>query len=448
MRKRHAPPKRLTPKGQTTVNDEERPMFLLGPLAAVLRWLEALANLLSGPLLAVGAIIAVIDLTTDGRLTASYPPLLYLFAISQAVGVESQLMGAWDRARAALVHRRYWGLLGHVLLGVLLAVIVYVGLYAFLGEQSFHMTTTQALAALGVSARFWLFLRAGIAIFLVALSAWTRYRTPRQTSLEDERARLQRELELEPLRQRLRHTRLAGVRDAASALLRSPDLPDASDTPDPTHTNTPAHATGPSVAPVAATQEGAGMGDLRGDAETPVAASGAAGEAVVMAVASSASGPDDEPPTPPPAPTRPTRPARRAGKATAQASSNASSNGHTHDAKTLSLVPLHLPAPSDPGDSDPPDGAAHASTYPRVVHTPAQGRRRAPRRPLPSYENAARKAWADGAQSIDRMQRATGMSHSAAQAWVRTLKTEHAAQTPQIPSYEVYKGHEESSEVL
>lgn len=44
-----------------------------------------------------------------------------------------------------------------------------------------------------------------------------------------------------------------------------------------------------------------------------------------------------------------------------------------------------------------------------------------------SYEAQARTAWADGAQSIDRMKAATGMSHSVAQSWVRTLKAEEQA---------------------
>lgn len=55
------------------------------------------------------------------------------------------------------------------------------------------------------------------------------------------------------------------------------------------------------------------------------------------------------------------------------------------------------------------------------------GRRVRTRIPIANYEPQARAAWAEGARSIPKMERATGMSHSAAQSWVRTLKAESAA---------------------
>lgn len=62
--------------------------------------------------------------------------------------------------------------------------------------------------------------------------------------------------------------------------------------------------------------------------------------------------------------------------------------------------------------------AARASTNGSGVRT---------RVPVENYEPQARAAWAEGARSIPKMERATGMSHSAAQSWVRTLKAEAAA---------------------
>ncbi|HLY32234.1 MAG TPA: hypothetical protein VKQ36_14480 [Ktedonobacterales bacterium] len=350
--------------------NEDRPLFLLGPIAATLRWLEELANLLSGPLLAVGAIIAVIDLTTDGRLTATYPPILYLFAISQAVGVEMQLTGAWDRARHALAQRRWWGLLGQVLLGLLLGGIVYVGLYAFLGEQSFHMTTTQALTALGVSAHFWLFLRAGIAIFLVALSAWTRYRTPRQTSLQDERARIERELELEPLRQRLRHTRLAGVRDAASALVGGQGGTNTQPSPMEPSDGLPAHA-----------HDGAGEGKPASDATLHRDQPTAASEPVVLPDGTPNTPPDDDPHPPTP------RSGRR-GKAAV----NTASNGHSRRVATLQLVPFSADESADDPhnrEGDPP--AAKTTRQPRRRAAPAERRKQTQTRRGSALEVAAFK---------------------------------------------------------
>jgi hypothetical protein len=50
--------------------------FLAG-IAGLLRWLEELANIVSGPLLTAGLAIALIDLLTDGALLTTQPWLLY-----------------------------------------------------------------------------------------------------------------------------------------------------------------------------------------------------------------------------------------------------------------------------------------------------------------------------------------------------------------------------------
>lgn len=55
------------------------------------------------------------------------------------------------------------------------------------------------------------------------------------------------------------------------------------------------------------------------------------------------------------------------------------------------------------------------------------GRRVRTRVPVANYEPQARAAWEAGARTVTTMERATGMSHSAAQSWVRALKTEAAA---------------------
>jgi hypothetical protein len=58
----------------------------------------------------------------------------------------------------------------------------------------------------------------------------------------------------------------------------------------------------------------------------------------------------------------------------------------------------------------------------RPVRTPPLG---------PNLEDLARKAWANGHTSIERMRRATGMSRTAAASWVRTLKAESAIRAKQ-----------------
>jgi hypothetical protein len=75
----------------------ERPLFLLGWLSGLLRWLEEAIVLLSGPLMLVGLGIGLVALLSDGALLVAQPGLLYVWAVSQAVGVDGQLVGAWYR---------------------------------------------------------------------------------------------------------------------------------------------------------------------------------------------------------------------------------------------------------------------------------------------------------------------------------------------------------------
>ena len=104
-----------------------------------------------------------------------------------------------------------------------------------------------------------------------------------------------------------------------------------------------------------------------------------------------------------------------------------------------------LPAPDEDNDR-PPTGpgspsaaplrsAVTRTTQPAVLRlTPERSRRAAARGSNPptvrthkkavNHEQLARKAWATGATSVERMRRATGMSKAAASSWVRTLKME------------------------
>jgi hypothetical protein len=94
-----------------------------------------------------------------------------------------------------------------------------------------------ALARLGIDAASWQLQRALLAVFLVALSGFMRYHPQRRT-VADERAALERELELEPLRQRARALRATGVAALArTTLLAARGAP--SDPQPPTNGGTP-----------------------------------------------------------------------------------------------------------------------------------------------------------------------------------------------------------------
>lgn len=206
---------------------------MLAGIAGVIRWVEELANLLSGPLLTLGLGIALIDLLTDGSLLAHMPLLLYAWAISQAVGVDAQLVATWDRARIALREHRYWSLVGLFILGAVLAYVAWVAAQVFALQESEGVTTAQALARLGFDSAIWLVQRTALSVFLVCLAGWTRYHPPAQNvalSAQEERERLEADLLLEPLRQQKRAMQLRGARGALDAL-RGKEMPEPVETP-------------------------------------------------------------------------------------------------------------------------------------------------------------------------------------------------------------------------
>jgi hypothetical protein len=191
---------------------------LLGGIAATLRWFEELLALLSGPLLVIGLGISLTDLLTDGQLLAHQPLLLYAWAISQAIGVDAGLVGAWDKARAALRERRYWALAGLLLLGTALAYIGWIAAQVFAVQQSQGVTTAVALSQLGMDDTSWLIQRSLLSVLLVCLSGWSRYH-PQKATLDQEKAALRREAELLPLRQQVRRQKALGAVSLAKTML-------------------------------------------------------------------------------------------------------------------------------------------------------------------------------------------------------------------------------------
>lgn len=206
---------------------------MLAGIAGFIRWVEELANLLSGPLLTLGLGLALVDLLTDGKLLASVPLLLYVWAITQAIGVDAQLVSTWDRARIALREHRYWSLVGLFILGAVLAYVAWVAAQVFALQESEGVTTAQALQRLGMDSAIWLVQRTALSVFLVCLAGWTRYHPPAQNvalSAQEERERLEADLLLEPLRQQKRAMQLRGARGALDAL-RGKETPVQDETP-------------------------------------------------------------------------------------------------------------------------------------------------------------------------------------------------------------------------
>jgi hypothetical protein len=187
-------------------------------LATCLRWLEELIVIVAGPLLVGGLGISLVDLLSDGRLLATRPFLLYAWAISQAIGLDAQLVGSFAKARQALRARRYWELAGLLVLGGALAWVAWIAAQVFAVSQADGLSTAAALAQLGLDQHSWLVQRAALSVLLVCLSGWTRYHPPSKAqTLAREKATLEQELALAPLRQRLRTQKANGL----AALARS-----------------------------------------------------------------------------------------------------------------------------------------------------------------------------------------------------------------------------------
>lgn len=202
-------------------------------IAAFLRWLEELVVLISGPLLMAGLGIGLIALLSDGALLVNAPWLVYAWAISQTVGVDGQLVGAWYRVSVAVGRRQLGVALAYLLLGLILAYIAYVAALVFATQQAYHLTTGQALARLGMDATSWLWQRSAVSVLLVCLSGYLRYRAPRKLarSLDERKRAIQEQMEIEALKQQQRTQRAQaaiGLVKGLTTAVRSPTVAVAS----------------------------------------------------------------------------------------------------------------------------------------------------------------------------------------------------------------------------
>lgn len=147
----------------------------LGVLATVLHWFEEFLNTINGLALMLGAGIAVTDLLTDGQLSRLSDGFIYTWAISQALGIEVQLLSAFARARRAQRTGATGAMIGWLFLGVILLLVTFLAGYVYSLVRTEHISTDVALAQLGISTFAFLGVRALLAAGLVALSGWTRY---------------------------------------------------------------------------------------------------------------------------------------------------------------------------------------------------------------------------------------------------------------------------------
>jgi hypothetical protein len=195
----------------------QRELPMLAGIAAVIRWFESLILLLAGPLLTIGLGVAVVDLATNNALLNSVPWLLVAWGVAMAIGLDAQVIAAWDRVGVAFRQRQWFVLVLYLVVGVALGYVGYIACAVFRFEHALGYSEQQALSMMGVNAMLYQYQRAFLAVALVALSALNRYHPP-QASLADERAEIHRELEMTPLRLKLTEMRATGAVNVARAV--------------------------------------------------------------------------------------------------------------------------------------------------------------------------------------------------------------------------------------
>jgi MFS family permease len=205
------------------VEGQERELPMLAGISAFLHWLEEFLVIVSGPLLTAGLLIGLVDLLTDGALFLSEPWLLYVWAFAQGVGVDGQLVGAWFRVARSARRQDWKAMLGFIVLGCILGYVAFVAGWVFNFQQTFHVTTSQALGKLGFDQTSWLWQRTAVAVGLVCLSGLLRYTSPKAepVDFEAQKEAIRQKAELDRLKAEANGQRLTGaignLRKAAQA---------------------------------------------------------------------------------------------------------------------------------------------------------------------------------------------------------------------------------------
>jgi hypothetical protein len=101
--------------------------------------------------------------------------------------------------------------------------VAWISAQVFSTQQADGISTSQALAELGMSHTAWLVQRSILSVVLVCLSGWTRYHPPvnQRLSLEEELAEINRQAELTQANNRLREVKATGMAHMGRSLIAS-----------------------------------------------------------------------------------------------------------------------------------------------------------------------------------------------------------------------------------
>lgn len=198
-----------TPLGRT-----RRQQFLLGPYAHVISWLMEFAILSALPVLAAGAMFAVIDLLTGGVLSHVSDTFSLVWAVGQGVATELLFFSSFMRIAHHAQHGHWGKVMGWLLVGILLAIPSFQASVVYGMVHTFGITVPQAVSQLGITDMEWIVVRALAVIFVGVLEGIAAYAPEETQQTADE---IEREAERKARIARA-HATLAQARASAYAM--------------------------------------------------------------------------------------------------------------------------------------------------------------------------------------------------------------------------------------
>lgn len=158
----------------------KKKQFLLGPYSALIHWTFEFVILSALPVLAAGAMFAVIDLLTGGMLSHVSPVFDLVWSAGQGAAIELLFFAAFMKV-AQYASQGNWGkVFGWLIVGLLLAVPSFQASVVYGMVHTFSITVPQAISQLGLSPMEWIVIRGLAVIFIGALEGVAAY-TPEGT---------------------------------------------------------------------------------------------------------------------------------------------------------------------------------------------------------------------------------------------------------------------------
>lgn len=147
----------------------------IGAIKYGIDWFEEVVNLLSGPLLAVSAAVAIVDLLTDGQIHISLQPLAIGWAIAQGFGLDFQLLSLGYKARSAMQEGKKARFAGVMVIALILGAVALQSGAIFAAQSAQAEGISHALLQLDINPTILIYERAGLAVLLLFIAGWNKH---------------------------------------------------------------------------------------------------------------------------------------------------------------------------------------------------------------------------------------------------------------------------------